>query len=72
MLTPADVHHDRAREVLAKRESTLQQAWSEHPERFVKGVPKPQPLPDRGLDQSTSCGLDTADCSVNYDPGCPH
>ena len=45
MLTPADVHHDRAPEMLAQRESTLQQAWSEHPERFVKGIPKPQPLP---------------------------
>ena len=45
MLTPADVHHDRARDVLAQRERTLQQAWSEHPERFVQGIPTPQPLP---------------------------
>ena len=45
MLTPADVHHGRAREVLAQRERTLQQAWSGHPERFVRGIPKPQPLP---------------------------
>ncbi len=45
MLTPADVHHDRARDVLAQRERTLQQAWSQHPERFVHGRPTPQPLP---------------------------
>ena len=32
-------------EVLAKRECTLQQAWSEHPERLVQEIPKPQPLP---------------------------
>ena len=45
MLAPADVHHGRAEEMLAQRERTLHKAWSEHPERFVHGRPKPQPLP---------------------------
>ena len=45
MLTPHDVHYGRANRVLEKREQTLRLAWSQHPERFVHGTPKPQPLP---------------------------
>lgn len=44
MLTPEDVHHDRAQSVLAQRERTLEAAWANHPERFVRGIPKPSPL----------------------------
>jgi len=46
MLTPDDVHHDRAQTVLAQRERTLKAAWVNHPERFVRGIPKPNPLPE--------------------------
>ena len=46
MLTPADVHHHRAPDVLAQRGRTLQAAWALHPERFVHGTPKPAPLPE--------------------------
>ena len=45
MLTPHDVHYGRAHQVLEQRERTLRLAWSQHPERFVHGTPKPQPLP---------------------------
>ena len=45
MLTPEDVHHHRAHSVLEQRERTLQAAWTRHPERFVRGVPQPDPLP---------------------------
>ena len=45
MLTPDDVHHGRAPRMLEQRERTLRLAWSHHPERFVHGTPKPQPLP---------------------------
>ena len=45
MLTPADVHHGRAEQVLAQRRHTLHKAWAEHPERFVRGMPKPPTLP---------------------------
>ena len=45
MLTPEDVHHGRAQRILEQRERTLRAAWSQHPERFVHGAPKPQPLP---------------------------
>ena len=45
MLTPDDVHHGRAQNLLEQRERTLQTAWTKHPERFVQGVPKPGALP---------------------------
>ena len=45
MLTPHDVHYGRASQILEQRERTLRLAWSRHPERFVNGTPKPQPLP---------------------------
>jgi len=46
MLTPHDVHYGRAPAVLAQRQRTLEAAWAAHPERFVRGIPKPSPLPE--------------------------
>jgi len=46
MLTPHDVHHGRAQAVLAERARHLQAACAERPERFVRGIPKPRPLPE--------------------------
>ena len=45
MLTPDDVHHNRTQSVLEQRGRTLQAAWTRHPERFVRGIPQPDPLP---------------------------
>ena len=45
MLTPADVHHGRAEGILEQRQRTLQDAWTQNPERFVHGPPKLQTLP---------------------------
>ena len=45
MLTPDDVHHGRAEAVLTQRRSVLEAACAEHPERFVRGIPEPSPLP---------------------------
>ena len=45
MLTPDDVHHHRAPDVLAKRGRTLQAAWALHPERFVHGTRNPPRFP---------------------------
>ena len=44
-LTPADVHAGRAKEVLERRSRTLAEAYERHPERFVKGLPRPAELP---------------------------
>jgi len=45
LLTPADVHFDRTKDVLQKRQAVLQAAYEKTPERFVKGVPRPGQLP---------------------------
>ena len=45
LLTPADVHLGRAEQVQANRQQVLQAAYQQHPERFVKGVPRPLELP---------------------------
>lgn len=46
MLTPHDVHHGQAEVVLAQRQRTLEAACAAHPERFVRGIPKPAQLPE--------------------------
>ena len=45
MLTPEQVHFGLADQILARREAVLREAWAAHPERFVSGLPKLQPLP---------------------------
>ena len=45
MLTPADVHYGRAEQMLERRRRTLESAWAAHPERFVRGTPTPEVLP---------------------------
>jgi len=44
LLTPADVHFGRAAERQAARAAVLAQAWHAHPERFVRGCPRPPQL----------------------------
>lgn len=45
-LTPAVVHYGRAPEVRAHRAAVLTAAYAAHPERFVRQLPAPAPLPD--------------------------
>ena len=45
LLTPATVHHGQAPTVLAARQEVLRAAYQAHPERFVRGVPRPAELP---------------------------
>ncbi len=44
-LTPADVHYGRAAAILEVRHRTRLAAYAAHPERFVKGPPRPETLP---------------------------
>lgn len=44
LLTPVTVHYDRAQAVLEQRQKVLQAAYAAHPERFVRGEPKPLSL----------------------------
>lgn len=46
MLTPHMVHHGLASEVLDNRQRVLTAAFQQHPERFVRKLPQPAPLPD--------------------------
>jgi len=43
--TPEDVHYGHAPRVLVERAGVLEAAHAAHPERFVRGVPVPPPLP---------------------------
>ena len=45
MFTPADVHHGLASELLDVRAGVLAGAYAAHPERFVRGLPAPKPVP---------------------------
>jgi len=45
LLTPEMVHYGRAQQVLLARETVLRAAYDAHPERFVRKVPLPLPLP---------------------------
>lgn len=45
MMTPEAVHTGRHTEIWEKRKMTLESAYWRHPERFVKGVPKPGLVP---------------------------
>ena len=44
-LTPADVHYGRSATILEVRHRTRLAAYVAHPERFVKGPPRPETLP---------------------------
>jgi putative transposase len=45
MLTPAMVHYQRYDAILKHRSEVLQQAYVDHPQRFVRGIPQVEPLP---------------------------
>jgi putative transposase len=45
LLTPAMVHRGQADEQVAARAQVLEQAYTAHPERFVRGCPRPPAVP---------------------------
>ncbi len=53
LMTPDQVHYGQANAVHAARQATLDRAFAEHPERFVKQPPAPTHKPTRRLDQPT-------------------
>ena len=44
LMTPFDVHDGGAAKRFAEREAVVRHAFEEHPERFVRGIPKPPAL----------------------------
>ena len=45
LLRPSVLHYGQAEQVITDRANVLQAAYAKHPERFVRGCPKPQKLP---------------------------
>jgi putative transposase len=45
-LRPEDLHYGRAEQVRGARASVLAAAHAAHPERFVRGLPTPPPIPE--------------------------
>jgi putative transposase len=45
LVTPAQRHNGTDRQVYRKRQSVLKAFFEQHPERFVRGMPKPPELP---------------------------
>lgn len=45
LLTPEVVHYGLAEQVIEQRQHVLRAAYQDHPERFVKGPPKPAAVP---------------------------
>jgi putative transposase len=46
LLSPTVVHHGNADTVIAIRQTALDKAYSLHPERFVRKMPKHKPMPE--------------------------
>lgn len=46
LLTPEMVHYGKAEAVISQRRIVLASAFTTHPERFVRGLPVPPPLPE--------------------------
>ena len=45
-VTPGDFHYGRAGECIEKRAEILRLAYEAHPERFPRGCPTPETLPE--------------------------
>jgi len=46
LMTPAAVHHGRVEAVTQVRKAALSEAFKQHPERFVRGMPRPPAMPE--------------------------
>jgi putative transposase len=46
LLTPEMVHYGKSEDVISQRQIVLASAFDAHPERFVRGLPTPLPLPE--------------------------
>jgi len=64
MLTPEQVHFGQADEIVARRTTVLNTAWTAHPERFVRGMPKPKPLPEAVWINPPSPSLSTQEIAL--------
>lgn len=64
LLTPAMVHFGEAPKVLAQRQAVLDAAYQAHPDRFVRRLPNPLPLPTEvWINRPASAGQKTEEGS---------
>jgi len=74
LFTPAEVFEGRVQEVAAVRQAALDQAYAEHPERFVRGRPK-VPMPPARVhinlrrDDQDACSSPTKYEVIPTEPG---
>lgn len=59
MVTPATVHFGRSEEVIAQRSNVLVNAYLDHPERFVRGMPKVKNVPSKVWINKPDSNLET-------------
>jgi len=45
MVTPESVHYGSSEEVIAQMSNVLINAYLDHPERFVRGIPRAKQVP---------------------------
>jgi putative transposase len=67
LLTPADVHHGHAAQIINARTAVLEGADAAHPERFVRKPPQPPQLPERVWINKP---IDPTESPQQF-PGCP-
>jgi len=60
LLTPETVHYGRAELVMQRRNLVLAGAFETHPERFVRGVPRPPQPPDAAWINKPKLALNSA------------
>ncbi len=69
LLTPADVHFGRAEKRVSARDKVLAGAHAEHPERFVKGLPRaPRPPTEAWINPPPKSSAGTRDGSPSCAP----
>lgn len=72
LLTPSMVHHGRAEQVVAARQTVMSAAYLAHPERFAKGEPNVRKNPDSvGINIRMKALKLKAQMEANIDPTCP-
>ena len=72
LVTPAALHYGQATQVVEARRQILERAWQLSPQRFVKGIPKPEKLPTQvWINQPTKSQTNETRAPEPECPGAP-
>jgi len=73
LLTPESVHYGLAEGIMAERQAVLDRAFAAHPERFVKGRPRPlRPPATVWINPPAPTTLELTGCSLNCEVSVSH